>query len=73
MSDLMKGVWWYEHMPFEIQALWLCNISDDQLDGIWDMYFESFVAFLSESFIWKDTPQGYEFWLGVSNYEFYEA
>jgi len=73
MSDLMKGVWWYDHMPEDIKTLWLYNISDDQINYIWDMYFENYVAFLSESFVWNDTPEGYEFWLNVSNYDYYET
>jgi len=35
------------------------------------MYFEHFVDFLSESFIWSETPEGYEFWLNVSQFNFY--
>jgi hypothetical protein len=73
MTDLMKGVWWYDHMTEDIKTLWLYNISDDQIEYIWDMYFENYVAFLSESFVWNDTPEGFEFWLNVSNYEFYET
>ena len=69
----MKGVWWYDHMTEDIKTLWLYNISDDQIEYIWDMYFENYVAFLSESFVWNDTPEGFEFWLNVSNYEFYET
>lgn len=70
MSDLMKGSKWYESMPLDVQILFLENITDDQLDIVYDMYFESFVAFLSESFVWNDTPEGYEYWLEVSRFNF---
>jgi hypothetical protein len=70
MSDLQKGSKWYESMPTDIQILYLENITDDQLDIVYDMYFESFVAFLSESFIWSETPEGYEYWLEVSRFNF---
>ena len=73
MSDLLKGSKWYESMPLDVQILYLENITDDQLDIVYDMYFESFVAFLSESFVWNDTPEGYEYWLEVSRFNFCQA
>ena len=73
MSDLQKGSKWYESLPIDVQILYLENITDDQLDIVYDMYFESFVAFLSESFIWSETPEGYEYWLEVSRFNFVQA
>jgi hypothetical protein len=73
MSDLQKGSKWYESMPLDVQILYLENITDDQLDIVYEMYFESFVAFLSESFIWSETPEGYEYWLEVSRFNFVQA
>lgn len=70
MSDLKKGMDWYGDMPTDLQILYLENITDDQLEIVYDMYFESFVAFLSESFIWNDTPEGFEYWLEVSRFNF---
>lgn len=71
MSDLRKGKDWYEDMPVDIQIVYLENITDDQLDIVYDMYFEHFVDFLSESFVWSETPEGYEYWLNVSQFNFY--
>jgi hypothetical protein len=73
MSDLMKGSKWYESMPLDIQIVYLENITDDQLEIVCNMYFESFSAFLSESFVWNDTPEGFEYWLEVSKFNFHEA
>jgi len=73
MSDLKNGRMWYDDMPEDIQSLWLYNISDDQLEYIWDMYFEHFVDFLSESFVWNDTIEGFEFWLEISRYNFAQS
>ena len=73
MSDLKKGKMWYDDMPDHIQCLWLYNIADDQFEYIWDMYFEHFVDFLSESFVWNDTIEGFEFWLEVSSYNFAQS
>ena len=73
MNYLKKGKDWYEDMPVDIQIIYLENITDDQLEIVYDMYFEHFVDFLSESFVWHETPEGYEFWLDVSKYNFYEA
>jgi hypothetical protein len=70
MSDLKRGSLWYEDMPLDTQILYLDNITDDQLDIVFDMYFEHFVDFLSESFVWNETPEGYEYWLEVSRYNF---
>ena len=70
MSDLKKGKDWYESMPLDTQILYLENITDDQLDIVYDMYFENFSAFLSESFIWSETPEGYEYWLSISQFNF---
>jgi len=70
MSDLKRGSMWYEDMPLDTQILYLDNITDDQLDIVFDMYFEHFVDFLSESFKWHETPEGYEYWLEVSRYNF---
>ena len=69
----MKGSFWYESMPLDIQIVYLENITDDQLQIVCNMYFESFSAFLSESFVWNDTPEGFEYWLEVSKFNFYEA
>lgn len=71
MSDLKKGKYWYEDMPVDIQIVYLENITDDQLDIVYDMYFEHFVDFLSESFVWSGTPEGYDYWLNVSQFNFY--
>lgn len=71
MSDLRKGKDWYEDMPVDIQIVYLENITDDQLEIVYDMYFEHFVDFLSESFVWSETPEGYEYWLNVSQFNFY--
>ena len=71
MSDLRKGKDWYEDMPVDIQIVYLENITDDQLDIVYDMYFEHFVDFLSESFVWSETPEGYDYWLNVSQFNFY--
>lgn len=71
MSDLKKGKDWYEDMPVDIQIVYLENITDDQLEIVYDMYFEHFVDFLSESFIWSETPEGYDYWLNVSQFNFY--
>jgi hypothetical protein len=70
MSDLKRGSLWYEDMPLDTQILYLDNITDDQLDIVFDMYFENFVDFLSESFVWNETPEGYEYWLEISRYNF---
>jgi len=70
MSDLQKGSKWYESMPIDVQILYLENITDDQLDIVYDTYFENFSAFLSESFVWNDTPEGFEYWLEVSRFNF---
>jgi hypothetical protein len=70
MSDLKRGSMWYEDMPLDTQILYLDNITEDQLDIVFDMYFENFVDFLSESFVWNETPEGYEYWLEVSRYNF---
>ena len=69
----MKGSFWYESMPLDIQIVYLENIADDQLEIVCNMYFESFSAFLSESFVWNDTPEGFEYWLEVSKFNFHEA
>ena len=71
MSDLMKGKYFYELMPLDLQIIYLERISDDHLDYVYDAYFENFVQFLSESFIWHETPEGYEYWLNVSQFNFY--
>lgn len=71
MSDLRKGKDWYEDMPVDIQIVYLENITDDQLEIVYDMYFEHFVDFLSESFVWSETPEGYDYWLNVSQFNFY--
>ena len=73
MSDLMKGLYWFEQMPLPLQSLYLERTNDDHFNLISEMYFENFIQFLSESFIWHETPEGYEFWLNVSKYNFYET
>jgi hypothetical protein len=73
MSDLMKGKHFYELMPVDLQIIYLERISDDHLAFVYDTYFENFVQFLSESFIWHETPEGYDFWLDVSKYNFHET
>jgi len=70
MSNLKRGSLWYEDMPLDTQILYLDNITEDQLDIVFDMYFENFVDFLSESFVWNETPEGYEYWLEISRYNF---
>ena len=65
MSDLMKGKYFYELMPLDLQIIYLERISDDHLDYVYDAYFENFVQFLSESFIWHETPEGYDFWYNI--------
>ena len=70
MSYLKKGKDWYEDMPVDLQILYLENITDDQLDIVYDMYFEHFVDFLSESFVWNETPEGYDYWLNISQFNF---
>ena len=72
MSDLRKGKDWYEDMPLDIQIVYLENITDDQLEIVYDMYFEHFVNFLSESFVWSETPEGYDFWLNVSQFYYFD-
>ena len=37
MSDLKRGSLWYEDMPLDTQILYLDNITDDQLDIVFDM------------------------------------
>ena len=69
----MKGKHFYELMPVDLQISYLERISDDHLEFVYDTYFENFVQFLSESFIWHETPEGYEFWLDVSKYNFHET
>ena len=73
MSYLKKGKDWYEDMPVDIQIVYLENITDDQLDIVYDTYFEHFVDFLSESFVWSETPEGYDYWLNVSQFNFYNV
>jgi len=73
MSDLMKGKYFYELMPLDLQIIYLERISDDHLEWVYNTYFENFVQFLSESFIWHETPEGYDFWLDVSKYNFNEV
>lgn len=73
MSDLKKGSSWFEDMPEDIKTLWLYNISDNDIELVSEMYFENFSAFLSESFVWNDTPEGYEYWLEVSRFNFVQA
>ncbi len=73
MSDLMKGLYWFEQMPQALQTTYLQRITDDHFNLISEMYFENFVQFLSESFIWHETPEGFEFWLNVSKFNFYET
>lgn len=70
MSDLKRGSLWYEDMPLDTQILYLDNITDDELDIVFDTYFENFVDFLSASFQWHKTPEGFEYWLEVSRYNF---
>lgn len=73
MNYLKKGKDWYEDMPLHIQIVYLENITDDQLDIVYDTYFEHFVDFLSESFVWSETPEGYDYWLEVSQFNFYNV
>ena len=72
MSDLKKGKDWYNSMPWGTQILYMDNLTDEQLEIVYDMYFENFSAFLSESFIWKDSKEGYDFWLNVSQFYYFD-
>ena len=73
MNYLKTGEDWYDDMPADIQSLYLENITDEQLYIVRDTYFEHFVDFLSESFVWHETPEGYEFWLEVSRFNFHNV
>jgi hypothetical protein len=73
MTDLMKGIYYFDQMPLQLQSIYLERITDDHLNTVNEMYFENFVQFLSESFIWHETPEGYEFWLDVSKFNFHET
>lgn len=73
MSYDKKGVEWFNDMPADLRLAYLANITDDQLDYVYNMQFENFASFLSKSFIWDRTPQGFDYWLEVSKYNFYEA
>ena len=71
MSYSKRGIDWLEDMPVDIKMLYFNNIDDEYLKVICQAEFNHFVDFLSESFIWSDTPEGYEFWLSVSQFNFY--
>jgi hypothetical protein len=70
MSDLQKGSKWYESMPLDVQILFLENITDDQLDIVYDMYFENFSAFLVKVLFGMIRLKVYEYWLEVSRFNF---
>ena len=73
MNYLKTGQEWYEDMPDHIKSLYLENITSENLYIVSNMYFEHFVDFLSESFVWSETPEGYDYWLEVSQFNFYNV
>lgn len=73
MNYLKTGKEWYEDMPDHIKSLYLENITSENLYIVSNMYFEHFVNFLSESFVWSETPEGYDYWLEVSQFNFYNV
>lgn len=73
MNYLKTGQEWYEDMPDHIKSLYLENITSENLYIVSNMYFEHFVNFLSESFVWSETPEGYDYWLEVSQFNFYNV
>lgn len=55
----------YEAFNSNCEDIYPMSISKDE-----DEWFSNYnypYEFISNSFIWKDTPEGQEFWLGLNN------
>jgi len=68
MSDLMKiGQIYFSWLPVPIMNKWNDNVeSEDQKQIILNTEYDSLYSFISHSFAWDETPEGFEYWLDVA-------
>ena len=68
----MTGKYYYEQMPLRLRSLWLkeMELCGDDVNRVLAGIYNSFPSFISSSFVWSNSTQGYDFWTEVANQNF---
>ena len=67
MSDVMKkGQVYFSWLPVSVIAKWNNNVKNEsERDRVLSTEYDSIYAFISDSFIWDQTPEGFDFWYNI--------
>jgi hypothetical protein len=68
MSDVMKlGQIYFSWLPVPVIVKWNSNVaSENERNRILNTEYDSLYAFISDSFEWHNSPEGFEYWLDVA-------
>jgi hypothetical protein len=68
MSDVMKlGQVYFSWLPAHVVAKWHDNVeNEDFKQTLLNTEFDSLYSFISHSFQWHNSPEGFEYWLDVA-------
>jgi hypothetical protein len=68
MSDVMKlGQVYFGWLPAAIVAKWHDNVENEDIkQTLLNTEFDSLYSFISHSFQWHSSPEGFEYWLDVA-------
>ena len=61
------GKEFYEYLSGNERVLWERNVEHHLYDTLLYSDYDSFHGFISQSFVWGDTPQGHRYWSEISN------
>ena len=67
MSDVMKkGQVYFSWLPVTVIAKWNKNVKNEsERDRVLSTEYDSIYSFISDSFIWDQTPEGFDFWYNI--------
>jgi hypothetical protein len=68
MSDVMKlGQIYFSWLPVPVIVKWNSNVaSENERNRLLNTEYDSLYAFISDSFEWYSSPEGFEYWLDVA-------
>ena len=63
---MKKGQIYFSWLPVTIIAKWNKNVkNENERDRVLSTEYDSLYAFISDSFIWDETPEGFDFWYNI--------
>lgn len=63
---MKKGQIYFSWLPVTVIAKWNKNVKNEsERDRVLSTEYDSLYAFISDSFIWDQTPEGFDFWYNI--------